>query len=83
LDEEEARMEFGERFEYNSKPVAVDTARIAVILATILIPRFVLNFRTVLTYNVVCFVHHVAYDITYDVCIDSNSEVQIACSGPE
>jgi hypothetical protein len=38
---------------------------------------------SVLTYDVVCFVHHVAYDIAHDVCIDSNSGVRIACSGPE
>ncbi len=35
---------------------------------------------SVLLYNVVCVVHHVAYDIAYDVCIDSNSGVRIACS---
>ncbi len=30
---------------------------------------------SVLTCDVVCFVHHVAYDFAYDVCIDSNSGV--------
>ncbi len=38
---------------------------------------------SVLTYNVIGFLHLVAYDIVYDVSFDSNSGVQIACTGLE
>ena len=38
---------------------------------------------SVLTYDVVGFLHHVAYDVACDVSFDSNSGVQMACTGPE
>ena len=38
---------------------------------------------SVLTYDVVGDLHHVAYDVACDVSFDSNSGVQMACTGPE
>ena len=38
---------------------------------------------SVLTYDVVGDLHHVAYDVACDVSFDSNSGVQMAWTGPE
>ena len=38
---------------------------------------------SVLTYDVVGDLHHVAYNVACDVSFDSNSGVQMACTGPE
>ena len=38
---------------------------------------------SVLTYDVVGDLHHVAYDVACYVSFDSNSGVQMECTGPE
>ncbi len=38
---------------------------------------------SVLTYDVVHFLHHITYDVAYDVSFEFFSGVQIPCTGPE